>query len=164
MGLYSKIWRFWQKSNSSRTSKRTSILHVPPNFPSHPPFLEALQITLQTWAPLFYSSSHLPWRVPLPTPTFPSPHRARAADSVASYSTAPSPSPLCPRPHAVVGSPHCARTRTPSPAPNPAGLRRGRAQPSAALGDAPISASSPTRTPSPSTSSTAPLEASPRQR
>jgi hypothetical protein len=31
-----------QKSISSRASKQASILHTPPNSPSHPPFLEAL--------------------------------------------------------------------------------------------------------------------------
>jgi hypothetical protein len=32
-----------KKTNSSRTFIRTSILHTSPNFPSQPPFLEALQ-------------------------------------------------------------------------------------------------------------------------
>jgi hypothetical protein len=54
MSLYAKIWRLCAKKiNFSRISKWTSILHVPPNSSSHPPLLEALQIPLQTWVPLF---------------------------------------------------------------------------------------------------------------
>jgi hypothetical protein len=45
-----------QKHNSSRASKRASILHTPPKFPSKPPFLEDLHFLLQTWVPpLFFS-------------------------------------------------------------------------------------------------------------
>jgi hypothetical protein len=51
MGLYSKIWRFWGITNSSRASIWTSIFHAPPNSHTHPPFLEALHFPLQTWDP-----------------------------------------------------------------------------------------------------------------
>jgi hypothetical protein len=42
MSLYSKIWRFVEKSISSRASKWPSIFEAPPNLPSKPPLLEAL--------------------------------------------------------------------------------------------------------------------------
>jgi hypothetical protein len=51
-----------QKSISSRASKQASILHTPPNSPSHPPFLEALHSPLQMWTPPFSLLSHTRFR------------------------------------------------------------------------------------------------------
>jgi hypothetical protein len=56
-----------QKSNSSRTSKQTYILHTPSNSPFHPPFLEALYFPSKMWVPLFFiffPSPLLPTRSP----------------------------------------------------------------------------------------------------